>query len=295
MGYLDKIKLANYTRSEDWLNSISHMVGGGLSVIALILCLVRAIVVRRWDYALLGLVYGLTMIAMYSCSSVYHALRPNRGKKAMRMVDHAMIYPMIAGTISPVAVLVIVPVHPALGWAVFGVAWAVVAAAVPITLTLFNKTKVTQMILYLALGWMIIVALRVLLQTFDRTGTLLLVAGGVAYTLNHLRHRLEAPLFPQRFPFLCAGRVDTPFLRAISFRVCQIKPKSPLFLSENRGLCFFRQNVLYCPRCRKPDEQELFYAKENLVAKRSLACCGAFAGTYHCAFRLRRGKRRANV
>ena len=184
MGYLDKIKLANYTRSEDWLNSISHMVGGGLSVIALILCLVRAIVVRRWDYALLGLVYGLTMIAMYSCSSVYHALRPNRGKKAMRMVDHAMIYPMIAGTISPVAVLVIVPVHPALGWAVFGVAWAVVAAAVPITLTLFNKTKVTQMILYLALGWMIIVALRVLLQTFDRTGTLLLVAGGVAYTFG---------------------------------------------------------------------------------------------------------------
>ena len=184
MGYLDKIKLANYTRSEDWLNSISHMVGGGLSIIALILCLVRAIVVRRWDYALLGLVYGLTMIAMYSCSSVYHALRPNRGKKAMRMVDHAMIYPMIAGTISPVAVLVIVPVHPALGWAAFGVAWAVVAAAVPITLTLFNKTKVTQMILYLALGWMIIVALRVLLQTFDRTGTLLLVAGGVAYTLG---------------------------------------------------------------------------------------------------------------
>lgn len=184
MGYLDKIKLVNYTRSEDWLNSISHMVGGGLSVIALILCLVRAIVVRRWDYALLGLVYGLTMIAMYSCSSVYHALRPNRGKKAMRLVDHAMIYPMIAGTISPVAVLVIVPVHPALGWAVFGVAWAVVAAAVPITLTLFNKTKVTQMILYLALGWMIIVALRVLLQTFDRTGTLLLVAGGVAYTLG---------------------------------------------------------------------------------------------------------------
>lgn len=184
MGYLDKIKLANYTRSEDWLNSISHMVGGGLSIIALVLCLVRAIVVRRWDYALLGLVYGLTMIAMYSCSSVYHALRPNRGKKAMRMVDHAMIYPMIAGTISPIAVLVIVPVRPALGWTVFGVAWAVVAAAVPITLTLFNKTKVTQMILYLALGWMIIVALRVLLQTFDRTGTLLLVAGGVAYTLG---------------------------------------------------------------------------------------------------------------
>lgn len=192
MGYLDKIKLADYTRSEDWLNSISHMVGGGLSVVALLLCLIRAIVVRRWDYALLGLVYGLTMIAMYSCSSVYHALRPNRGKKAMRMVDHAMIYPMIAGTISPIAVLVIVPVRPVLGWVVFGVAWAVVAAAVPITLTLFNKTKVTQMILYLALGWMIIVALRVLLQSFDRTGTILLVAGGVAYTLGAIIYGIGA-------------------------------------------------------------------------------------------------------
>lgn len=81
MGYLDKIKLANYSRAEDWLNSISHMVGGGLSVLALLLCLIRAIVVRRWDYAVLSLIYGFTMIAMYSCSSVYHALRPNRGKK----------------------------------------------------------------------------------------------------------------------------------------------------------------------------------------------------------------------
>ena len=179
MGYLDKIKLASYSRSEDWLNSISHMVGGGLSVIALILCLVRAILARRWDYALLGLVYGLTMIAMYACSSVYHAL-------------HAMIYPMIAGTITPFAVLVIVPVRPVLGWVIFGVAWAVVAAAVPITLTLFNKTKVVQMILYLALGWMIIVAVKTLWEHFDRTGTYLMIAGGVAYTLGAILYGIGA-------------------------------------------------------------------------------------------------------
>ena len=192
MGYLDKIKLASYSRSEDWLNSISHMVGGGLSVIALILCLVRAILARRWDYALLGLVYGLTMIAMYACSSVYHALRPNRGKRAMRLVDHAMIYPMIAGTITPFAVLVIVPVRPVLGWVIFGVAWAVVAAAVYITLTLFNKTKVVQMILYLALGWMIIVAVKTLWEHFDRTGTYLMIAGGVAYTLGAILYGIGA-------------------------------------------------------------------------------------------------------
>ena len=192
MGYLDKIKLANYSRKEDWLNSISHMVGGGLSVLALLLCLIRAIVVRRWDYAIVGLVYGLTMIAMYSCSSVYHALRPNRGKKAMRMVDHAMIYPMIAGTITPYALLVILPQNKVLGWVLFAVAWATVAAAVPITLTLFNKTKVVQMILYLVLGWMIIVAVKTLWSCFDRTGLILLVAGGVAYTLGAIIYGIGA-------------------------------------------------------------------------------------------------------
>lgn len=192
MGYLDKIKLANYSRKEDWLNSISHMVGGGLAVLALLLCLIRAIVVRRWDYAIVGLVYGLTMIAMYSCSSVYHALRPNRGKKAMRMVDHAMIYPMIAGTITPYALLVILPQNKVLGWVLFAVAWATVAAAVPITLTLFNKTKVVQMILYLALGWMIIVAVKTLWSCFDRTGLILLVAGGVAYTLGAIIYGIGA-------------------------------------------------------------------------------------------------------
>jgi len=192
MGYLDKIKLANYTRAEDWLNSISHMVGGGLSVLALVLCLVRAGFAHRWDYAVLSIIYGLTMIAMYSCSSVYHALRPNRGKKAMRMVDHAMIYPMIAGTVTPFAVLVIAPVKPVLGWTIVAVAWVIVAAAVPVTLTLFNKTGVIQMVLYLTLGWMIAVALKTLWACFSRTGTILMIAGGVMYTLGAIIYGIGA-------------------------------------------------------------------------------------------------------
>lgn len=192
MAGLDKIKLATYSRGEDWLNSISHMVGGGLSVIALLLCLIRAIVVRRWDYAWTGIIYGLTMIFMYTCSSVYHALRPNRGKKAMRMVDHAMIYPMISGTITPFAILVIVPINPVLGWVIFGVAWAVVALAVPLTLTMFEKTKALQMVLYLALGWMIIVAVKTLWESFSRPGTILLIAGGVVYTIGAILYGIGA-------------------------------------------------------------------------------------------------------
>ena len=170
MAYLDKVKLADYTRKEDWLNSISHMVGGGLSVVALLMCCIKSVILRRWDYLLLSFIYGITMIAMYSCSSVYHALRPNNGKKVMRMIDHSMIYPMIAGTITPFALLVIKPVKPVLGWVIFGVAWAVVATMIPLTLTIFEKTKGIDVVMYLALGWLIIISVKTLWEVFSRTG-----------------------------------------------------------------------------------------------------------------------------
>ncbi len=181
---LASVKLADYTRTEDWLNSISHMVGAGFGVIAFVLLMIRAYVAQRVDYVFLGFLYSFCMIAMYTCSAVYHALLPNDGKRAMRMVDHAMIFPMIAGTISPYAVLVIAPVNPALGWTFFGVAWAVVALGVPLTMTLFNKTKVLQMVLYLTLGWLVVAFFGILWNHFSRTGLWLLLAGGIAYTVG---------------------------------------------------------------------------------------------------------------
>ena len=137
------------------------------------MCCIKSIILRRWDYLLLSFIYGITMIAMYSCSSVYHALRPNNGKKVMRMIDHSMIYPMIAGTITPFALLVIKPVKPVLGWVIFAVAWVVVATMIPLTLTIFEKTKGIDVVMYLALGWLIIISIKTLWEVFSRTGVIL--------------------------------------------------------------------------------------------------------------------------
>ena len=192
MSKLEKIALPDYTRKEDWLNSISHMVGGGLSIIATLLCLFRAYQARSWAFAAVAVLYGFCMVAMYSCSSVYHALRPNNGKRAMRKVDHAMIFPMIAGTITPYARFVIMPVNKTFGLIILIVAWVVVAAAIPLTIVIFNQTKVVQMILYLALGWMVIFSIKILWTCFDRTGFWLLLSGGIAYTLGAILYGIGA-------------------------------------------------------------------------------------------------------
>ncbi len=184
MSRLDDIELVNYSRGEEWLNSISHMVGGAFAIVAGVMCVARGIALKRWDYIILSVVYALTMIAVYTCSAVYHALRPNRGKRAMRIVDHAMIYPMIAGTITPFAVVVVVPLNPLLGWGLFIAIWLTVAVGMSITFALFNKTKILQMVLYLALGWSVLVTFAVLWKSFTHNAIFLMLAGGVAYTLG---------------------------------------------------------------------------------------------------------------
>lgn len=222
MAYLDKVKLADYTRKEDWLNSISHMVGGGLSIVALLMCCIKSIILRRWDYLLLSFIYGITMIAMYSCSSVYHALRPNNGKKVMRMIDHSMIYPMIAGTITPFALLVIKPVKPVLGWVIFAVAWVVVATMIPLTLTIFEKTKGIDVVMYLALGWLIIISIKTLWEVFSRTGVILLISGGIAYTLGVILYGIgsKKALFSHGFSFLYNNRLCSSLSRCIYVCAC---------------------------------------------------------------------------
>ncbi len=184
MSKLDSIKLANYSRGEDWFNSITHMVGGGLAVIALVVCLIKSIIIGRIDCIIVSIIYGISMIGTYSCSSVYHALRPNRGKKAMRMVDHAMIFPMIAGTITPLAVLGIIPSNKTLGLVILIVAWTAVAVGIPLTFTTFNKTKGLRMTLYLAMGWMVLISLKTLTEFLPTIAIAFLVGGGVAYTVG---------------------------------------------------------------------------------------------------------------
>ena len=184
MSNFDSIKLVDYSRKEDWVNSITHILGAVFAIIVLVLCIGRGIVFSRVDYILLSIVYGVTMLAVFVCSSVYHALKPSNAKKVMRVVDHAMINFMIVGTITPYMVLAVAPIKPIMAYGLLIACWVAAVSAVVITFISFNKTKTIQMVLYMAIGWSSFMTVFVLWKHFTPTAIILMIAGGIAYTVG---------------------------------------------------------------------------------------------------------------
>ena len=102
-------KLPDYTRGEDIANMVTHIVGGAIGITALILALIKSVCAKDIYGVVCGIVYGLSMTALYAVSSVYHGLHPGMGKKVMQVIDHCTIYFMITGTYTPILLCSITP------------------------------------------------------------------------------------------------------------------------------------------------------------------------------------------
>lgn len=177
-------RLPDYTRGEDMANMITHIIGGAIGIAVLVGAVLLSAVRHNVWGVVSGSIYGFSMISLYSVSSVYHGLRPGIGKRVMQVIDHCMIYFLIAGTYTPILLCSIRPSHPVLAWVVFGVEWALVAFAVTFTAIDTAKYSKLSMVCYIGMGWLIIFALRATLETMGQKGFLWLLAGGVAYTIG---------------------------------------------------------------------------------------------------------------
>ena len=176
--------LPNYSRGEELMNTITHIVGGALGVAALTLCVVFA-ALRQNVYGVVGsAIYGASLIALYTVSSVYHGLKPGMGKKVMQIVDHCTIYFLIAGTYTVIVLSAIRPRYPVLGWGLFAFEWAMAALATTLTAIDLKKYNVISMICYIGLGWAIIPFARQALEVLTLPGFLFLLLGGIAYTIG---------------------------------------------------------------------------------------------------------------
>src|SRR6266511_3971849 len=142
-------------------------------------------------------VYALSLCAMFGASALYHRIDwPPRPRAWLRRLDHSMIYVLVAGTYTPFALLVLAP---ALGWAILGVVWAGALAGVVLSLAWIDKPRWLTSVLYVALGWVAVIALP---QLWDRAGAVavaLLATGGVLYTLGAVVYARQRPDPAPRF------------------------------------------------------------------------------------------------
>lgn len=177
--------LPTYTKGEEIFNMTSHIVGGALGIVATTLCVIMAALNHNVYGIVSGAIYGSTMILLYTISSIYHGLSPKgTSKKVFQILDHCSIFLLIAGSYTPIALCTIRAVSPFYGWLIFGVIWGAAALGITLNAIDLKSTKVFSMIFYLLMGWCIIFKFNLLVESMHKNGIILLVAGGIAYTIG---------------------------------------------------------------------------------------------------------------
>lgn len=184
--------LPTYTRGEDIFNMVSHIVGGVLGIVAIVLCGLFGAVHHNVYGVVSGVIFGVTLIILYTMSSIYHGLKPHRkAKKIFQIIDHCSIFLLIAGTYTPFALCTLREYSPTLGWSVFGIIWGMAVIGIILNSIDLHRYRVFSMICYLVMGWMILAKINIVLDSLGTIGFILLLSGGIIYTLGAIAYGLE--------------------------------------------------------------------------------------------------------
>ena len=164
---------------EEIANSVTHGVGLALSVAGFAVLLVLAILRGTAWHIVAGSVYGASLICLYAASTLYHmALSPNL-KRALKIFDHSAIYLLIAGTYTPFLLL---NLRGPWGWSLFGVIWGLAFAGILFKLWFVDHFARVSTGLYMAMGWLVVVAAKPILVHINSATLMWLVGGGVLYS-----------------------------------------------------------------------------------------------------------------
>ncbi len=176
--------LPDYTHGEEVFNMVTHIVGGGLGVVMLVLCVLRAALHHNILGVVGAAIYGTTTVLLYTMSSIYHGLHNGTAKKVFQVLDHCTIYLMIAGTYTAVAFGSVAKVSLWVCWGMFALEWGLTALAVTLTAIDLKQYNTFSMICYIVMGWAIIFVYPIFTRAVGITGALLMFIGGVAYTIG---------------------------------------------------------------------------------------------------------------
>lgn len=177
-----------YRRSEEIVNALSHGIGAVLALAGLIVLTNSAL--RQGDawHVASCAVYGVTLVILYSASTLYHLVPLSRAKVVFQFLDHSAIYLLIAGTYTP---FTLVNLRGPWGWSLFGAVWGLALLGIVSRATVVQHRPVTAVAFYIAMGWVAVVAVKPILIAVAPGGLLLLLAGGLAYTTGVIFYAWE--------------------------------------------------------------------------------------------------------
>jgi hemolysin III len=121
---------------------------------------------------------------------VYHGLRPGMGKRVLQVIDHCTIYLFIAGTYTPIMLTALRPVYPGWAWTILGIVWGLAVLAIVLNAIDLKRFKVFSMICYLGMGWCVIIGIRPMVEVVPADGLLMILAGGIVYTIGAVLYGL---------------------------------------------------------------------------------------------------------
>ncbi len=204
-----RIAIPTYNLCEELISSISHGIGAGLGIAGLVLCIVRSAcspVDTAWK-VVSSCIFGFTVILLYLMSCLYHALKVNKAKRVFRVFDHCTIFLLIAGTYTPYTLVSIRAYQAWLGWVLFGIIWAMAILGVVLNAVNLKRFAKVSVACYLIMGWMVVLAFRPMSQCIAHEGIMLLLWGGVVYSVGAILYGIgsKKKYFHSIFHFFCLG------------------------------------------------------------------------------------------
>ena len=167
--------------SEEIANSVTHGIGAGLSIAALVILVVFAALQGDVWKIVSFCIYGVSLFVLYLVSTLYHSFTKPKLKRFFRVLDHSAIFLLIAGTYTPI---LLISMRGPWGWTLFGLIWLLACSGIFVKVFFFKKLKILSILFYIGMGWLIVIAIRPFLAMVPFAVNLWLLIGGVSYTIG---------------------------------------------------------------------------------------------------------------
>lgn len=185
---MEEKKIKYYEPKEEKFNVISHAVGLVLSIIALVLLVVYSSIYGSTRHIVSFSIYGASLIVLYSASTFYHYVQNPKLRYRLNIFDHSAIYVLIAGTYTPFTLVIL---KGWVGWTIFGVSWGLAIAGIILKLFFIGKYDKISTFAYVLMGWLIIFAIKPLVNNLPFEGLMWLLAGGIFYTIGAILYSFK--------------------------------------------------------------------------------------------------------